>query len=252
MDQEPVPTTNQPIEPAVSQPVTSPEPLSNVPQPHNLKPFWVFVAVAFLAIVGVGGVLIGKYLYAPKPVSNQIPTPTVIPTPTPDPTADWKLYTNSKYGFEIKYPSLLDKREISIFEKSENTIYLGNSETEPMITISIFSNPGIKELDSFWWQNNFNLIFGKPIKDETSLTDQDFILENIIINNIKVFRAMPKPTVCDNVSLRYIMDHYFITAEKYVIHLNFEHNSPLSGCFYTGQQIDNNLKQQILSTFKFI
>lgn len=32
------------------------------------------------------------------------PEPTASPTQTPDPTADWKTYTNTKYGFSFKYP----------------------------------------------------------------------------------------------------------------------------------------------------
>lgn len=40
----------------------------------------------------------------PKPTSTLIPSTTETSSPTLDPTANWKTYTNSKYGFEIKYP----------------------------------------------------------------------------------------------------------------------------------------------------
>lgn len=50
----------------------------------------------------------------PTPISKFTPTPKISPTsvipatpeltPTPDPTADWKTYTNARYGYEIKYP----------------------------------------------------------------------------------------------------------------------------------------------------
>lgn len=40
----------------------------------------------------------------PNPTPN--PTPTPIPNPTStNPTADWKTYSNTQYGFEFKYPS---------------------------------------------------------------------------------------------------------------------------------------------------
>lgn len=32
-------------------------------------------------------------------------------TPTPDPTANWKIYKNEKYGFEVKYPPSLNVHE---------------------------------------------------------------------------------------------------------------------------------------------
>ncbi len=43
---------------------------------------------------------------------NNTPVPT--PTPTPEnQTADWKTYTNAKYGFEMKYPPNLSVKENS-------------------------------------------------------------------------------------------------------------------------------------------
>ncbi len=54
-----------------------------------------------------------KYLEIPAAVVPAAPitpestptlAPTVSPTPVPDKTADWQTYTNSKEGFEIKYP----------------------------------------------------------------------------------------------------------------------------------------------------
>lgn len=44
-----------------------------------------------------------QILFQPGPYT--IPTSGLVVTPTPDPTANWKTYTNTKYGFEIKYPT---------------------------------------------------------------------------------------------------------------------------------------------------
>ncbi|MEI6477642.1 MAG: hypothetical protein WCO52_01520 [bacterium] len=41
----------------------------------------------------------------PLAVATATPTPTATPTATPDPTANWKVYTNTKMGFSFKYPT---------------------------------------------------------------------------------------------------------------------------------------------------
>ena len=75
--------------------------------------------VLLIVLVGLGGFFLGKILSQPKtpppstisqlsPTSTSSPTPpTQIPTPTPttDPIANWKAYTNTKYGYSIKYPA---------------------------------------------------------------------------------------------------------------------------------------------------
>lgn len=57
------------------------------------------------------GLLGGWYLISGKK-NNQTVSQTT-PTPTPDPTADWKVYKNTKIGFQIKYPS---KTKAPIFD----------------------------------------------------------------------------------------------------------------------------------------
>jgi hypothetical protein len=71
------------------------------------------IILAIIAVVAVGTLayLAGKMnlsvnISAPTPVatsSNQTPAPAT-PTPSPDVTANWQVYTNSQYGFQIKYP----------------------------------------------------------------------------------------------------------------------------------------------------
>jgi hypothetical protein len=53
---------------------------------------------------------IPRAIATPTPVAVVIPTQAVMVTPTPmltptfDPTTNWKTYTNTKYGYSIKYP----------------------------------------------------------------------------------------------------------------------------------------------------
>ena len=69
----------------------------------NLK-VWLPIIVV---VVLVGGYFVFDYVkhsFLIPPTDSRIsPTPTV--SSTPDPTADWKTYTNSQYGFEFKYPN---------------------------------------------------------------------------------------------------------------------------------------------------
>lgn len=57
--------------------------------------------IVLLLVIGAGG----YFLYQKqvnKPVATQVSYPT--PSPTSDETANWKTYTNTQYGYSIKYP----------------------------------------------------------------------------------------------------------------------------------------------------
>lgn len=104
----------------MNQTSPSPAPLSDNPVPlpgaseetqksSHTSVFIFFGIIAFCA-VGLGGVLLGKYLYAPKTPSPELsvtPTPRAeepTVTPTPDFSASWKLVINQTFGFSIHYP----------------------------------------------------------------------------------------------------------------------------------------------------
>jgi len=52
----------------------------------------------------------GEVAVSPTPTPTKTATPT--PSPAANPTADWRVYANTQYGFEAKYPSnwYLEKR----------------------------------------------------------------------------------------------------------------------------------------------
>ena len=107
---------DQPNQP--TQPNISPEP----PQPQpNLQPempkksglsTWTIVLIIVLSVMIVGLVSYGAYHYfAPQPEPAELPaageeeiTPSPLPTSEPDETADWQVYRNEEYGFEMRYP----------------------------------------------------------------------------------------------------------------------------------------------------
>ena len=71
--------------------------------------------LVILALVIVGG---GGWYYYENYYKKPTPTPTVTPstkepttTTTKDETADWKTYTNEKYGYSLKYPKDWEYKE---------------------------------------------------------------------------------------------------------------------------------------------
>lgn len=129
-----VPPTVPPVPPVpslepASQSVQTPPPLVEVPPPANkaslLSKFALFALLFSLVAAGIyvvwtkvipgvtkkactmeakvcpDGTSVGRV----APSCDFAPCPTSSPSTTPDPTVDWETYTNSKYGFQIKYPN---------------------------------------------------------------------------------------------------------------------------------------------------
>lgn len=71
---------------------------------------WILIYFVSAIIIFLTTVIILRII---KPIYNltkviETPLPTTIPpflTPAPNPTANWKTYTNSKYGYVLKYPT---------------------------------------------------------------------------------------------------------------------------------------------------
>lgn len=59
--------------------------------------------VAILILILVAAAALGGYLI----YQNQSKPPSPQPSPTSDTAANWKTYTNTKYGFSFKHPNLI-------------------------------------------------------------------------------------------------------------------------------------------------
>jgi flagellar basal body-associated protein FliL len=80
----------------------------------------IILVIVIVVLVGT----IGYFAFVKKsePVAQQpTPTPattqTKTPAPTPtskDETSSWKTYTNTEYGFELKYPATLDSIVVNV------------------------------------------------------------------------------------------------------------------------------------------
>ena len=85
-----------------------PSPQESAPVPPNKSISKLLISIVAIIIIFVG---VGGYFLATNKTKTQqaIITPTPLPTEASakagDPTANWKTYTNSKYGFSFMYPS---------------------------------------------------------------------------------------------------------------------------------------------------
>lgn len=71
-------------------------------------------------------------------VAVALSTPTASPTATPDPTAGWKTYTNSTYGYSIKYPPTWTATDLGQLEpKVPSFVTLNPSGSSPSATLAI-------------------------------------------------------------------------------------------------------------------
>lgn len=152
--------------------------------------------------------------------NNQVPLPettatTNLPVSMDVPT-DWKTYTNSRYGFELKYPP---------------NIRVTDSTTGALIanwSIRIFHNP--QKLDFSDW---FNSYFYKNLNKDCILLNS-----NIKIGNYKSYfiDATAMPESCDNAGYYALSDDNLRIAKLAL----GQDPQPYGDVF------------KILSTFKFI
>lgn len=100
----------------------------------------IIIGIVILLAVGTGvGYLVGK-----KPVE-----PGVAPAPSQpkiaeivqeipavkDETADWKIYRNEKYGFELKYPADFEK-----YTETSVKVFF-RQKSNPRVTFNVYVNP---------------------------------------------------------------------------------------------------------------
>lgn len=146
-------TSNQQIPPPIQpQPISSPEIGNTASNPGFKKWFmWSLFAVVFISLLAGGGYYFlsnqkQKTIQYPKSIVEKMNKPTV----TPDPTADWRIYANTKYGLSIKYPQnwrVEEQGNRSFFYPPGVTPGMWEKATyqmpgtEPYIEISVINKP---------------------------------------------------------------------------------------------------------------
>ena len=82
--------------------------------------------IVLILVIGAGGYFLYQKQTSKPTNSSQISPPTT--SPTLDETANWKTYTNAKYGYSFKYPPKLTSIELSP-DKGEMVVSIaGKSE----------------------------------------------------------------------------------------------------------------------------
>lgn len=81
---------------------------------RGLTSLYIFLGIIILLALVGGAYYLGKNSQnnvQPKISKEQTPAnPTIVPTL--DPTASWKVYSNKKYGYLVKYPNNLQANEV--------------------------------------------------------------------------------------------------------------------------------------------
>lgn len=206
---------------------------SKATQKSSHTPVSIFLGITVLIVVGLGGVLLGKYLFAPKtpPVAPAVtPTPQAkepIATPTlsPDLTSNWKTYANEDFSFQ--YPSdWTVERDQGIGPDNQpiditNPIRLTSSLTQ--VDIGYTGVPG----------------FGSEISCSTSVHEETIVVAEL--RSTKTFYE------CDTTEAKKFDAAISVVGfkEGSALEIYYQYNT-------INRLTSEKLLDQILSTFKFI
>lgn len=197
-----------------------------------------------ILILIIIAVAIGAYYFGT--VKNKTGLFSVVPTPitsqaSTDDLANWKTYTNEKYGFSIKYPNALN---LYNDEKDMKDKFKGNS-------ISLLLSPkSYLELDKltspYIFDDGFS-IFVSNIKlisqefDATTYRVEKVKISDVDATKVTVLSEEYKSEAVKNGKGSVI---YYLDRGKYRYTLSYATNNLKDGYNY--------MFDQILSTFKFI
>ena len=132
---------------------------SIVPQSSNKprsKRIYLVIGIILLVIFASLGYLFRKDTIVKNNVAVS-PSPAAKPTIKADETADWKTYSNIKYGYSLKYPS---DWTITDGQTDENVTFAGKGEGRgegykpPLVSVSIFDTIKFKKEEAI--QNGFD------------------------------------------------------------------------------------------------
>lgn len=190
--------------------------------------------VILVVLVGVGAYLLGKG----NPISNK-QTQTVYFSSTPNPTANWKTYTNTKIGFELKYPQRYPQPGLPVGAPDSSSINTTGNEDNTDIIFGQISTDSV-DLIVFPFLGTAG-----ELKNYTKSPVTLPLYENMtLIKNVQVgettaqwYKATPKIVYPGSPNIGAVRVYFVGKNHGFILNTTLDHNQ---------NEID-----QILSTFKF-
>ena len=194
-----------------------------------------------LAVIAIGLVAVGaigyfqlKTKFTSQPAPSQSPQITVIkpsPASTPtDETANWKTYTNTTYGFSIKYPAtfaIQDKSgqfpPFAMYFLDKQRVLTGEGGNQVNPYFSVVAKPFRGSVMDYINDSNNNRIFVETKK----IGDNEFVV------------------VKEKFGMGGVANEYLLKVKGNVISISPD-------LIESKDSIDYKVFNQILSTFKFI
>lgn len=219
----------------------SPAPnLPSEPPTNSRTTFLTFFGIVALLAIGFGGVLLGKYLYAPK---TSPAAPGVTPTPRgdaqiatliPDVTANWTTYSITPDP-SLGYASYVIKLPAS-WKQIEHSSNFQDTETfQDDLTNSTYKLIIHQE-------KNYNNQTGKPYATLREATGLSYDVTTLVVDKQQAVRVLPRAGSESDFKL------IFFSRDNKLI-FSIELDTPRDGSKITEGEV---LFNQILSTFKFL
>lgn len=95
------------------------------------------ILVALLIAVAIGGYLVYTNYSNNRVKPTPSPKPTTQPSSAPDLTANWKTYTNAKFGYYLKYPTDWSSFIPSTEQDTLDSICLGKNPNKCVLNITV-------------------------------------------------------------------------------------------------------------------
>lgn len=164
-------------------------PVEDVPTPSVNQPplgSWWRVGILVVGVLLVGSAIFyAGYQYSQKQVRVVYPIgiPTFLPTPTPiaDETANWKIYTNDKYNYNIKYPNNWSVKENNARDTVGNQIQnvtFYSPTKDYVLTFGIRNSGDVVNIVGKTGVSAGDFVAGNPVPfDGTSIPTQKLVYE---------------------------------------------------------------------------
>ncbi len=177
----------------------------------------IFILVLVLVVAVAGGAYyLGKNSNKPQITETQQTT-----QPTPDPTANWKTYINTKYGYQLRYPS-----DVKV-------------ETSPEASVAFYRNE-VSEQGTGGQGRCCGMTIYSRTYESVSIESQTRPTEDIIISGYPAIRWSDNPPFLEDI---WVQNPNQKDAVRITISTLY--------AIDPYKQSDYELFNQILSTFRF-